>query len=58
MDDKKQIKEKLLNMYKDALEDASLYYKSDYSYGQIDDELRDDEDAQHIKIFKDLLNLL
>lgn len=53
-----EIKNKLLNMYEAALDDASEYYKSDYSCSSSDDKLRDEEDKKLLIEFKRLLDLL
>ena len=56
--DKEQVKKEILAMYKDALEDATMYYKSDYSCSSSNDKKRDEEDMKLIHKFKALLKLL
>ena len=52
------MKEKLLQLYIDALEDATSFYCSEYSTSTDEDEKRKQEDQELIKYFKSILELL
>ena len=52
------MKEKLLQLYIDALEDATGFYCSDYSSSIEDDEKRRQEDQELIQYSKSILEQL
>ncbi len=52
------MKEELLQLYINALEDATSFYCSDYSNSAEEDEKRRQDDQELIKYFKSILELL
>ncbi len=52
------MKEELLQLYINALEDATGFYCSEYSTSRDEDEERKQNDQELIKYFKSILELL